>query len=90
MTEDEQFMELEMRLARQERAKRRKLLIEAAQQAGFDVDEDSVHAPASGRFGLDPRLEKFAELINKPKDPFSLDEIMARVHQHPRPDITDD
>lgn len=38
-------------------------LIQMADLAGFDVDEDEVYAPASGRYGLDPRLENFAKLV---------------------------
>lgn len=38
-------------------------LIRMADLAGYDVDEDEVHAPASGRYGLDPRLEHFAQLV---------------------------
>ena len=40
-------------------------LIQMADLAGYDVDEDEVYAPASGRYGLDPRLEHFAELVAK-------------------------
>ena len=38
-------------------------LIRMADLAGFDVDEDEVYAPASGRYGLDPRLIDFAKLV---------------------------
>jgi hypothetical protein len=39
-------------------------LIRMADLAGFDVDDDDdVHAPAQGRYGLDPRLEHFARLV---------------------------
>jgi hypothetical protein len=38
-------------------------LIRMADLAGYDVDEDDVHAPASGRFGIDPRLVHFAQLV---------------------------
>jgi hypothetical protein len=38
-------------------------LIQMAYLAGYDVDEDEVYAPASGRYGLDPRLEHFAKLV---------------------------
>lgn len=38
-------------------------LIRMADLAGYDVDEDEVYAPASGRYGLDPRLEHFAKLV---------------------------
>jgi hypothetical protein len=39
-------------------------LIRMADLVGYDVDDDDdVHAPASGRYGLDPRLEHFAELV---------------------------
>ena len=38
-------------------------LIRMADLAGFDVDEDDVYAPAQGRYGLDPRLEHFAQLV---------------------------
>jgi hypothetical protein len=39
-------------------------LIQMADLVGYDVDDDDdVHAPASGRYGLDPRLEHFAELV---------------------------
>lgn len=38
-------------------------LIQMAYLAGYDVDEDEVYAPASGRNGLDPRLEHFAKLV---------------------------
>jgi hypothetical protein len=35
-----------------------------ADLVGYDVDDDDdVHAPASGRYGLDPRLEHFAQLV---------------------------
>jgi hypothetical protein len=61
--EDIAWDELEARLLRQEQAKRRLKLILLAQQAGFEVDQDDVHAPAAGRFGLDPRLEVFATLV---------------------------
>lgn len=40
-------------------------LIRMADLAGYDVDEDDVHAPASGRFGIDPRLVHFAQLVAK-------------------------
>ncbi len=61
--EDQAWDELEARLLRQEQAKRRLKLIELAQQAGFEVDQDDVYAPAAGRFGLEPRLEVFATLV---------------------------
>ena len=39
-------------------------LIRMADLAGYDVDDDDdVYAPAQGRYGLDPRLEKFAQLV---------------------------
>ena len=38
-------------------------LIRMADFVGYDVDEDEVYAPASGRYGLDPRLEHFAKLV---------------------------
>jgi hypothetical protein len=39
-------------------------LIRMADLVGYDVDDDDdVHAPASGRYGLDPRLEHFAQLV---------------------------
>ena len=38
-------------------------LIQMADLAGYDVDEDDVHAPAAGRYGLDPKLIHFAELV---------------------------
>lgn len=38
-------------------------LIRMADLAGFDVDEDDVHAPAAGRYGLDPKLVHFAQLV---------------------------
>lgn len=39
-------------------------LIRMADLAGYDVDDDDdVYAPASGRYGLDPRLEHFAQLV---------------------------
>lgn len=38
-------------------------LIRMADLAGYDVDEDDVYAPAAGRYGLDPRLEHFAQLV---------------------------
>lgn len=39
-------------------------LIRMADLAGYDVDDDDdVYAPASGRYGLDLRLKKFAELV---------------------------
>jgi hypothetical protein len=35
-----------------------------ADLAGYDVDDDDdIYAPAAGRYGLDPRLEKFAKLV---------------------------
>ena len=41
-------------------------LIRMADLAGYDVDDDDdVYAPASGRYGLDPRLEHFAQLVAK-------------------------
>lgn len=41
-------------------------LIQMADLAGYDVDDDDdVYAPAEGRYGLDPRLEHFAELVAK-------------------------
>jgi hypothetical protein len=40
-------------------------LIRLADLAGYDVDEDEVHAPASGRFGLDPKLIHFAQLLTE-------------------------
>jgi hypothetical protein len=40
-------------------------LIRMADRVGYDVDDDDdVHAPASGRYGLDPRLEHFAQLVS--------------------------
>jgi hypothetical protein len=40
-------------------------LIRMADLVGYDVDDDDdVHAPASGRYGLDPRLEHFAQLVS--------------------------
>lgn len=39
-------------------------LIRMADLAGYDVDDDDdVYAPAAGRYGLDPRLEHFAQLV---------------------------
>ena len=39
-------------------------LIRYATMVGYDVDDDdNVHAPASGRYGLDPRLYQFAQLV---------------------------
>ena len=38
-------------------------LADLADLAGYDVDEDDVHAPAAGRFGLDPKLIHFAQLV---------------------------
>ena len=39
-------------------------VIRMADLVGYDVDDDDdVYAPASGRYGLDPRLEKFAQLV---------------------------
>lgn len=39
-------------------------LIQMADLVGYDVDDDDdVYAPASGRYGLDPRLEHFAQLV---------------------------
>lgn len=39
-------------------------LIRMADLAGYDVDDDDdVYAPAQGRYGLDPRLQKFAKLV---------------------------
>jgi hypothetical protein len=39
-------------------------LIRYADMVGYDVDDDDdVHAPAAGRYGLDPRLVQFAELV---------------------------
>ncbi len=38
-------------------------LIRLADLAGYDVDEDDVHAPAAGRYGLDPKLIHFAQLV---------------------------
>jgi hypothetical protein len=38
-------------------------LIRLADLAGYDVDEDNVHAPAAGRYGLDPKLIHFAQLV---------------------------
>ena len=39
-------------------------LIRMADIVGYDVDDDDdVYAPASGRYGLDPRLEHFAQLV---------------------------
>jgi len=40
-------------------------LIRLADLAGFDVDEDEVHSPAAGRFGLDPKLIHFAQLLTE-------------------------
>jgi hypothetical protein len=41
-------------------------LIRMADLVGYDVDDDDdVHAPAAGRYGLDPRLEHFAQLVSK-------------------------
>ena len=40
-------------------------LIRYADMVGYDVDDDDdVHAPAAGRYGLDPRLVQFAELVS--------------------------
>ena len=39
-------------------------LIQMADLVGYDVDDDDdVYAPAEGRYGLDPRLEHFAQLV---------------------------
>jgi hypothetical protein len=39
-------------------------LIRMADLVGYDVDDDDdVYAPASGRYGLDPRLKHFAQLV---------------------------
>jgi hypothetical protein len=39
-------------------------LIRYATTVGYDVDDDdNVYAPAAGRFGLDPRLYQFAQLV---------------------------
>jgi hypothetical protein len=39
-------------------------LIRYADMVGYDVDDDDdVHAPAAGRYGIDPRLVQFAELV---------------------------
>jgi hypothetical protein len=38
-------------------------LIRYADMVGYDVDEDEVHAPAAGRYGIDPRLVQFAQLV---------------------------
>jgi hypothetical protein len=39
-------------------------LIQMADMVGYDVDDDDdVYAPAEGRYGLDPRLEHFAQLV---------------------------
>jgi hypothetical protein len=38
-------------------------LIRLADLAGYDVDEDEVYAPAAGRYGLDPKLVHFAQLV---------------------------
>jgi hypothetical protein len=38
-------------------------LIRLADLAGYDVDEDEIHAPAAGRYGLDPKLIHFAQLV---------------------------
>jgi hypothetical protein len=41
-------------------------LIRLADLAGYDVDDDDdVHAPAAGRFGLDPKLIHFAQLLTE-------------------------
>jgi hypothetical protein len=41
-------------------------LIQMADLVGYDVDDDDdVYAPAAGRYGLDPRLEHFAQLVAK-------------------------
>jgi hypothetical protein len=41
-------------------------LIRMADLAGYDVDDDDdVYAPAEGRYGLDPRLEHFAQLVSE-------------------------
>jgi len=41
-------------------------LIRMADLAGYDVDDDDdVYAPAQGRYGLDPRLEHFAQLVSE-------------------------
>ncbi len=40
-------------------------LIRMADLAGFDVDEDEVYAPASGRYGLDPKLIHFAQMLTE-------------------------
>ena len=39
-------------------------LIRYAEMVGYVIDDDdNVHAPAAGRFGLDPRLFQFAQLV---------------------------
>lgn len=38
-------------------------LIQMADLAGYDVDEDEVYCPSERRYGLDPRLEHFARLV---------------------------
>jgi hypothetical protein len=41
-------------------------LIRMADLVGYDVDDDDdVYAPAQGRYGLDPRLEHFAQLVSE-------------------------
>jgi len=41
-------------------------LIRMADMVGYDVDDDDdVYAPAEGRYGLDPRLEHFAQLVSE-------------------------
>jgi hypothetical protein len=40
-------------------------LIRLADLAGFDVDEDEVHAPAAGRYGIDPKLIHFAQMLTE-------------------------
>jgi hypothetical protein len=41
-------------------------LIQMADLVGYDVDDDDdVYAPAEGRYGLDPRLEHFAQLVSE-------------------------
>jgi len=65
--EEEEWQELE---AKQLRKTLRSIdmtrddLIRYAEMVGYDVDDDDdVHAPAAGRYGLDPKLVHFAQLV---------------------------
>ena len=66
--EEEAWQELEAKQLRKtlngSKEMTRDDLIKYAEMVGYVIDDDDdVHAPAAGRYGLDPRLFQFAQLV---------------------------